>query len=50
MEIIQRLNEEEGRTVILITHETYTAQHARRVIGLWDGKIVSDNWDFKKQP
>src|SRR3989344_3917720 len=50
MEIIQRLNEEEGRTVILITHETYTAQHARRVIELWDGKIVSDNWDFKKQP
>ncbi|MBI4059535.1 ABC transporter ATP-binding protein [Candidatus Giovannonibacteria bacterium] len=42
MEIIQRLNEEEGRTVILITHETYTAEHARRIIQLLDGKIASD--------
>lgn len=42
METIQKLNEE-GRTVILITHETYTAEHARRIIHLRDGKIASDN-------
>ena len=42
MEIIQRLNEVQGRTVVLITHETYTAEHAQRVIQLWDGKIASD--------
>lgn len=42
MEIIQRLSEEEGRTVILITHETYTADHAERIIMMHDGLIASD--------
>jgi len=42
MEIIQKLNEE-GHTVILITHETYTAEHAQRIIRMVDGKIESDS-------
>ncbi len=42
MSAIRRLNEEEGKTVILITHETYTAEHAQRIITLRDGKIESD--------
>ncbi|MEK7507977.1 MAG: ABC transporter ATP-binding protein [Patescibacteria group bacterium] len=42
MEIIQRLNEEKGHTVILITHEFYTAEHAQRIIKIRDGEIASD--------
>ncbi len=42
MDIIQRLSEEQGRTVILITHETYTAEHAERMITMRDGVIESD--------
>ena len=42
MEIIQRLSEVEGKTVILITHETYTAEHAQRIITMRDGQIESD--------
>jgi len=42
MEILQRLNQERGHTIILITHETYTAEHAQRIISLHDGRIVSD--------
>lgn len=42
MEIIQKLNEEKGHTIILITHETYTASHAERIIHILDGKIESD--------
>ncbi len=42
MEIIQKLNKEEGHAVILITHETYTAEHAQRIIQLRDGEIESD--------
>lgn len=42
MEIIQKLNENQGRTVILITHETYTAEHAQRIITLRDGQIETD--------
>lgn len=42
MEIFQKLNEE-GRTIVMITHESYIAGHAKRIIHLKDGKIVEDN-------
>lgn len=38
MEIIQKLNGD-GHTVVLITHETYTAENAERIIRLKDGVI-----------
>jgi putative ABC transport system ATP-binding protein len=41
MEIIQKLNAE-GKTIILITHETYTARYAERIIHLHDGEIELD--------
>lgn len=31
-----------GRTVVVITHETEVAQHAKRVVRMRDGQIVSD--------
>lgn len=42
MKTIQDLNEKDGRTIILITHETYTAEHAGRIIRLLDGAIEKD--------
>ncbi len=41
MEILQKLNNE-GNTIILVTHETYTAECAKRIIKLKDGEIISD--------
>ncbi|MDY0302757.1 MAG: ABC transporter ATP-binding protein [Candidatus Moranbacteria bacterium] len=41
MQILQKLNEA-GKTIILVTHETFTAQHAKRIIFVKDGLIVSD--------
>jgi len=41
MGIFGRLSEQ-GRTIILITHEHDVAAHARRMIRLSDGRIVSD--------
>ncbi|MFH1030777.1 MAG: ABC transporter ATP-binding protein [bacterium] len=41
MEILQRLNDE-GRTIILVTHEKYTAEHADRILRIFDGNIKSD--------
>jgi putative ABC transport system ATP-binding protein len=41
MDIIEALNNE-GHTIILITHETYTAEYAQRLIKLKDGLIESD--------
>lgn len=42
IDILQTLNEEFGHTIILITHETYTAEHARRIIRIKDGAVESD--------
>lgn len=42
MGILQKLNEETGQTIILITHETETAEHANRIIRVHDGEIESD--------
>jgi putative ABC transport system ATP-binding protein len=39
--VLDRLNRS-GRTIVLITHETDVAQHARRLIRLVDGRIVED--------
>ena len=41
IEIIQKLHMEMGHTIILITHETYTAEYAERIIRLHDGQIES---------
>lgn len=42
METIRDLHETLGRTIVLVTHESYAASYARRVITLHDGKIVRD--------
>jgi len=34
---------QQGNTIILVTHEEYIANHAKRVIRLLDGKIESDS-------
>ena len=39
--ILQRLNREEGMTVILVTHEASIAARAQRVMSMLDGRVVS---------
>jgi len=41
MRILQRLNDE-GHTIVMVTHETYTSEHAKRIIQMLDGKVVKD--------
>jgi putative ABC transport system ATP-binding protein len=42
MAIFQRLNREQGLTVVFVTHEAEIAYHTRRIVHLRDGLIVSD--------
>jgi len=41
MKILQELNNA-GNTIILVTHETYTSEHAKRIIKIKDGMIIDD--------
>jgi len=41
MAILQKLNDA-GHTIVLVTHETYTAEHAKRILSMKDGQIIGD--------
>ncbi len=41
MKILQDLNAA-GRTIILVTHEQETAEHAKRIMRIRDGLVTSD--------
>ncbi len=42
MQIFQRLNREEKKTTIFVTHDSWIARHTDRVIMLRDGKVIAD--------
>ncbi|MDI3317327.1 MAG: ABC transporter ATP-binding protein [Bacillota bacterium] len=42
MAIFQRVNREQGLTVVQVTHDERVARHASRLIRLLDGRVVSD--------
>ena len=44
----QKLNQEHGRTIVLITHEPDVAEHAKRIIQVRDGLIISDKKHHQK--
>lgn len=47
MEIFQKLNND-GHTIVMITHEPDIAEHAKRVITIRDGKILDDHKNGKR--
>jgi macrolide transport system ATP-binding/permease protein len=44
--ILEKLNQE-GKTIVVVTHEQEVAVHARRIIQMRDGRIISDEY-FQK--
>ena len=42
MELLTRLNGEQGITILMVTHETEVGAYAKRMIHFLDGHIVSD--------
>ena len=47
MEALQQLNDD-GHTIVLVTHERTTAEHAKRIVHIRDGRIESDTTDFRR--
>lgn len=47
MSILNKLNDQ-GKTIVLVTHETTIAKYAKRIIKIIDGKIVSDEANKNK--
>ncbi len=47
MELLQKLNRDEGLTIIMVTHEREMAEYARRLIWMVDGKVESDRLTVK---
>lgn len=43
MGIFQQLNQEQGITIVLVTHEDDIAAHTRRLIRFQDGRVVHDD-------
>ena len=39
MELLAKLNEEQGMTVVLVTHDPTIASYAQRTIHIFDGKV-----------
>jgi putative ABC transport system ATP-binding protein len=46
MDFFRELNEDEGLTVILVTHDLEIARRAGRALVLLDGEVISDTTDF----
>lgn len=42
MAVFQRLNREEGLTVLMVTHELDIGQHTNRIVSFRDGQVISD--------
>ena len=42
MKLLQKLNDEEGITVVLVTHEPDMAKYAKRIVHFVDGTVASD--------
>ncbi len=48
MAIFEKLNDD-GHTIVMITHEPDIAQHAKRIIFIRDGKIVKDSLNHHRR-
>jgi len=49
LETFQELNLEQKRTIVLITHEPYVAEHAHRIIHILDGAISQDGANHRRR-
>jgi len=49
LDTFQKLNEKQKRTIVLITHERYVAEHTNRIIHIRDGEIIKDETNINRR-
>ena len=49
MDIFHRLHDEEGKTIVLITHSPELAAETERIVTISDGSIISDTGEKNKK-
>jgi putative ABC transport system ATP-binding protein len=42
MDLLERLNEEHGATIVMVTHDASKAERTKRILRMFDGQLVSD--------
>ncbi len=48
LEMIDELHQKHGKTILMVTHERYVAEHAERILHIKDGQIVKNETDHKR--
>ena len=46
MDLFRQLNQQDGITIILVTHDREVARHARRMVIVHDGQVLCDSTDY----
>ena len=50
LDLIVRLQQEQGRTMVMVTHDPSIAERAGRILQMMDGKVVSDQPSPRNEP
>jgi putative ABC transport system ATP-binding protein len=50
LDLIVRLQQQEGRTLVMVTHDPSIAERAGRILQMMDGRIVSDQLSPRTEP
>jgi ABC-type lipoprotein export system ATPase subunit len=50
LQTFQKLNDEQGITIVIVTHEADVAQHCKRIVRMRDGRIEGPDHDSSKRP
>jgi ABC-type lipoprotein export system ATPase subunit len=48
IDVFRKLNEEQGLSIVLVTHDLSVARHADRCVVLHDGRVIADTGDFEQ--
>ena len=52
MKLLKRLNSEEGKTIVVVTHESGVANETNKIVHIKDGMIgkIEENLDHNSSP